>query len=143
MALTDKKICSGCGESKGLDSFGERKARGKTYLKSRCIDCERTYQRDWKRARGPVGTEDYRRAKRREQLYGITREDTIDMLLEQDFCCPICTKPMDFSKLCVDHSHETSNVRGILDQNCNSALGKFGDNIATLSRAQVYLEVRL
>lgn len=134
MASLPQRICKQCGESSANVSFPTRMLL--------CPSCYREYQRDWKRAKGQTGTPDSRRAKRRERAYGISREETINMLLEQDFTCPICLKPMDFEKLCIDHNHETGKVRGVLDNSCNTALGKFDDNVATLTRAQMYLEVR-
>ncbi|WP_335755288.1 endonuclease VII domain-containing protein [Streptomyces niveus] len=40
----------------------------------------------------------------------------------------------------VDHCHETGRVRGVLCFNCNSAIGKLGDDPDTLRRATAYLE---
>ena len=40
----------------------------------------------------------------------------------------------------VDHCHETGRLRGVLCFNCNSAIGKLGDDPDTLRRAIAYLE---
>ncbi|MFE0039708.1 endonuclease VII domain-containing protein [Streptomyces sp. NPDC059013] len=40
----------------------------------------------------------------------------------------------------VDHCHETGRVRGVLCFNCNSAIGKLGDDPDTVRRAAAYLE---
>ncbi|MEU8956887.1 endonuclease VII domain-containing protein [Streptomyces sp. NPDC048518] len=40
----------------------------------------------------------------------------------------------------VDHCHETGKVRGVLCFNCNSAIGKLGDDPDTVRRAAAYLE---
>ena len=40
----------------------------------------------------------------------------------------------------VDHCHQTGRVRGVLCFNCNSAIGKLGDDPDTLRRAIAYLE---
>ncbi|WP_371612134.1 endonuclease VII domain-containing protein [Streptomyces clavifer] len=40
----------------------------------------------------------------------------------------------------VDHCHETGRVRGVLCFNCNSAIGKLGDDPDSLRRAIAYLE---
>ncbi|WP_322974597.1 endonuclease domain-containing protein [Actinacidiphila epipremni] len=40
----------------------------------------------------------------------------------------------------VDHCRETGRVRGVLCFNCNSAIGKLGDDPGTARRAIVYLE---
>nr|WP_120724971.1 endonuclease VII domain-containing protein [Streptomyces hundungensis] len=40
----------------------------------------------------------------------------------------------------VDHCHQTGRVRGVLCFNCNSAIGKLGDDPDTVRRAAAYLE---
>ncbi|MGW4159353.1 endonuclease domain-containing protein [Streptomyces sp. NPDC004788] len=40
----------------------------------------------------------------------------------------------------VDHCHETGRVRGVVCFNCNSAIGKLGDDPDVLRRAIAYLE---
>jgi hypothetical protein len=127
------KTCTQCGETKAVTDFHKA---GK-YRKSRCAHCTRLDNRSYRESK----TADELRFQSIKYNYGLTREQYIDLALDQDFRCPICTEPLDFSgKLAVDHDHETGVVRGILDYSCNTALGKFKDNIATLSRAQAYLE---
>jgi hypothetical protein len=41
--------------------------------------------------------------------------------------------------MCVDHDHETGEVRGLLCVQCNSALGKLGDREEALLRALEYV----
>ncbi|WP_373316952.1 endonuclease domain-containing protein [Streptomyces sulfonofaciens] len=40
----------------------------------------------------------------------------------------------------MDHRHNTGRVRGVLCFNCNSAIGKLGDDPDTVRRAAVYSE---
>jgi len=40
----------------------------------------------------------------------------------------------------IDHCHSTNKVRGVLCNNCNTALGLVGDNISTLTNAVKYLQ---
>ncbi|MEE1740837.1 endonuclease domain-containing protein [Streptomyces sp. BE147] len=40
----------------------------------------------------------------------------------------------------VDHRHGAGRVRGVMCCNCNSAIGKLGDDPDTLRRAIAYLE---
>jgi hypothetical protein len=60
------------------------------------------------------------------------------MLARQSGLCAICkTKPEKI--LCVDHSHETGQVRALLCSSCNSMLGFSGDNPARLGAGSSYL----
>jgi hypothetical protein len=43
-------------------------------------------------------------------------------------------------RLGIDHDHTTGQVRGLLCDNCNPALGSFKDNIETLQKAIDYLK---
>lgn len=72
-----------------------------------------------------------------QTLYGITKQQYDDMLIAQDGNCAICTLPM--TQPHVDHNHKTGVVRGLLCFKCNTALGKFQDNVANLKRAITYL----
>ena len=51
--------------------------------------------------------------------------------------CPICKKTT--TKLVLDHNHETDKFRGWLCNDCNNALGKFGDDVRMLQNAIEYL----
>jgi len=49
------------------------------------------------------------------------------LLLEQEYRCKICSKPLEHEKNTnrhIDHSHKTKLVRGILCATCNIILGK-------------------
>ena len=60
-----------------------------------------------------------------------------------DARCEICGEPQrPTRKLCVDHDHETGNVRGLLCHNCNLGLGAFQDRILLLISAIEYLQQR-
>lgn len=78
------------------------------------------------------------------KLYGITIADYYRMLAAQGECCAICGRHQSSFKkrLCVDHCHRTSVVRGLLCMHCNHAIGKLGDDPSTLRRAADYLEVK-
>lgn len=52
--------------------------------------------------------------------------------------CIICQRTD--RKLVLDHNHETNEFRGWLCDGCNSALGKFDDDIQKLQRAIAYLK---
>ena len=76
-----------------------------------------------------------------KEKYGITQEDYDALLDIQEGGCKICgwTPPKEKS-LCVDHCHDTGEVRGLLCNHCNSGLGYFRDNQEVLFSAIAYLE---
>lgn len=82
--------------------------------------------------------------KRNLARYGLT-VDQYDALLEkQGGGCAICLKPMPEEgsghlRLCVDHCHDTGEVRGLLCMRCNTALGALGDSLERLEIAVEYL----
>jgi hypothetical protein len=57
--------------------------------------------------------------------------------------CAICSiKPEDGkpkTRMVVDHCHKTNKVRGILCDLCNTAIGKFHDDVSKLAKAIKYL----
>ena len=42
----------------------------------------------------------------------------------------------------IDHCHDTNQIRGVLCWNCNTSIGKLGDNVEGLERALNYLRSR-
>ena len=60
------------------------------------------------------------------------------MLTAQNGACKICNRTG--RKMCVDHDHNTREVRGLICQGCNVGLGAFEDNIEWISAAIEYLK---
>ena len=54
--------------------------------------------------------------------------------------CELCGEPPGKKSLNIDHCHATHAFRGWLCSGCNTALGRLGDNLDGLRRAQAYLE---
>jgi len=52
--------------------------------------------------------------------------------------CEICGNAEE--GLCVDHCHETGQIRGVLCRRCNRAIGQLGDNLEAVRKAVAYLE---
>lgn len=73
----------------------------------------------------------------RLKKYGITKEEYLQKVQEQDGRCAIC-KVIE-PNLRVDHNHETNVIRGLLCDACNLGLGKFKDNLELLKKAVEYL----
>ena len=75
------------------------------------------------------------------EKYGITTIEYEEYLRSQNNCCAICRRGFTCAKeICVDHSHKTGNVRGLLCFHCNTALGHVFDDQDILTRMKVYLE---
>lgn len=78
------------------------------------------------------------------QRYGITLEEYDRMFALQSGVCAICKQPENDAykrRLSVDHDHETGKVRGLLCHQCNTGIGKFGDDIKRLLSAAKYLKL--
>ena len=87
-----------------------------------------------------------------KRQYGITEEQYWVMYEEQSGVCAICKKPeitkrvpsiyyktSIIRRLCIDHSHITNTIRGLLCNHCNSMLGNALDSVETLHSAISYL----
>ena len=108
----------------------------KWYLKNKEYSLERHkkyYQENTERCK------EGNRKRHFKQAYGITFEDYERMYFNQEGKCAICHKFCAI--LCVDHNHETGEIRGLLCRECNVALGFFEENILVLENAINYLEV--
>lgn len=73
--------------------------------------------------------------------YGVTRKEKYDMLAAQGNACAACgdTTPKTFHPWHLDHDHETGEVRGILCQHCNLAVGNVKDDPAIADAIAAYL----
>jgi len=64
---------------------------------------------------------------------------------KQGGVCALCAAPFrgwgrGDRRLMVDHDHETGGVRGLLCGDCNTAIGRFGDDPVRLRAAAEYIE---
>lgn len=81
-----------------------------------------------------------RLATRYARLHGIPVE--VVLAHPPAEACEICGVTVENKKLCLDHNHETGELRGWLCNGCNSGLGHFGDNPETIVKALAYLKDR-
>lgn len=114
------KECRTCGEVKPHSEW-HRNSTAPDGLATRCKAC--------KSVQGRAG--------HLKRQYGMTVAQRDDMISSQSGVCTIC---LAAPAVHVDHCHETGRVRGVLCFNCNSAVGKLGDDPDTLRRATAYLE---
>ena len=152
-------ICRQCGEEKEFESFVKSKSKPngilnlckhcnnqntKKYRKTSDRSKEREPDRKRKQAYRFQDKEKYNAYMRdymkeyRPKLYGITVEKHSELLLAQNNACAIC-KEVPKTTLCIDHNHATGEVRGLLCNQCNKALGGFADSTERLSNAIEYL----
>jgi hypothetical protein len=78
------------------------------------------------------------------QEYGMSQEEYLDMLKQQENRCAICNIPLVGKNKAkdapaVDHCHTSTAIRGILCTACNKGLGFFRDNPEFLLNAANYL----
>ncbi|MFJ1607538.1 endonuclease VII domain-containing protein [Streptomyces sp. NPDC088253] len=114
------KHCRTCGEIKPHSEW-HRNATASDGLSTRCKAC-----------RAIQGREGHLK-----RHYGMTEAERDGMVASQMGLCVICLKA---PAVHVDHCHETGRVRGVLCFNCNSAIGKLGDDPDAVRRAAAYLE---
>ncbi|MER5558531.1 endonuclease VII domain-containing protein [Streptomyces sp. NPDC048491] len=114
------KFCRTCGTIKPHSEWS-RNRRASDGFATLCKSC--------KAAKG--------RARHLQRSYGLTEADRDSLVESQMGLCVIC---LSAPAVHVDHCHQTGRVRGVLCFNCNSAIGKLGDDPDTVRRAAAYLE---
>ena len=84
----------------------------------------------------------YEKERRRTlRKYGITQDDYDRMLHDQGNKCPICKTADPGTKgWCIDHCHDTGNVRSLLCNPCNMAIGQANENPDVLRAMADYVE---
>lgn len=159
------KQCPNCRELKDRSEFSKdrHKADG---LCSWCKECIRSRQQQNKeklqaytnqyyqdnkerlcqmqKQRNQNNSEARSQVARRARLrynYDISLEEYNDLFSKQEGKCAICgTHQSELNKsLCVDHDHETGEVRGLLCRTCNAGLGMFKEQRELFLKALEYL----
>jgi hypothetical protein len=127
------KTCSNCKEELPPENFGKHK-RTWDGLQAYCKPCKTVVQRRYARPSDKTNT------KNRDlmRLYGITLAEFNEMVARQGGTCSIstCDRPATH----VDHNHDTGQVRGVLCNQHNAALGLAGDCPVHLRAMAQYLE---
>ena len=75
--------------------------------------------------------------------YNITKEEAIELYDRPE--CDICQVELTNGRnlrgsRCIDHDHNTDEVRGVLCSGCNKGLGMFKDSKLIMSKAIKYLK---
>jgi len=129
-----KKCCT-CKEIKTFEMYSEYSKSSDGYWNS-CKVCQKEKDKEWRQAHKSEIKD-----QQLQKLYGITLQNFEQMRLEQEYRCGICSSmaAKGTGTFCVDHSHRTSKVRGLLCLSCNALLGHWDDNPELLENAAKYL----
>lgn len=113
-----EKVCRKCLEIKPKNDFHNRTASpdGKALY---CRPCESE--------------------KKRIHTYGLTNDELLSLLNEQDGKCSICFRDI-VDSFVVDHNHDTGSNRGLLCSSCNLMIGMASDNPLIFMSAAKYIE---
>jgi len=139
------KKCSRCKIVKNFSDFHVSN-KSKDGLSCMCKTCfvdyiEDRYQRSLiriKKIRIKKSTKD----SHLKSMYDIDLKEYNRLYDLQEGKCYICnTHQKELSRsLCVDHNHETGDIRGLLCTNCNAGIGLLKDDINILENALKYLQ---
>lgn len=152
LCLTEKQ-CNTCAQIKSIDNF-YRDSYFYSSFSNRCKPCK-NIQTLSSREKDKQGYNEYMRIHRKnhprkkalernrmlKHRYGITQDQYNEIFISQEDKCNICKKHQDEFKrpLVVDHDHNTSKIRGLLCDGCNTTIAIF-DNQKLLEAAKKHLK---
>ena len=143
------KNCSRCNTEQPNTEFypsSYRRKDGTRALSSWCKTCTKNesfaYQKE-----NPGKVREWGWRKHIKKKYGMTADLYQTMFQAQNGTCAICEQPethlyrnKQIGYLAIDHDHATGKIRQLLCFNCNTGLGRFGDNADLLSKAAEYVK---
>ncbi len=137
------KTCSKCKQLLPMSCFYRAKSKATKIsegYKSHCKECVKEQRNAYYRTK--EGHKALIEKGWRDKGIVFTVEEYQKLLEHQLYGCAICgiAKNRNGSALCVDHDHITGEVRGLLCHFCNTALGKFGDDVKLLHKAIAYID---
>lgn len=127
---SDTKHCPKCEVVKSISEFTKNKHQTDG-LYPYCRECKYKHAKDDYKINGW--------AKHIRNTYNISVEEYNALLEAQNGVCAIC-KEAHKHALCVDHDHDTGEIRGLLCKPCNVAIGNMKDEPERLRKAAEYLE---
>jgi Recombination endonuclease VII len=139
-----RKVCYKCKLEKEISFFRHRKYIRKSGLKvhivNMCKQCEQHDNKIWIRNNKDRRKElTFRKDLKRN--FNITPEIYREMLKNQNNRCASCpaTTSLSGRRLAVDHCHNTNRIRGLLCNECNTALGLLKEDEQIISDLRSYL----
>jgi len=99
------------------------------------------YNKQWRKD-NPEKAAEYDKRNNLKKCFSMTLEQYQELFDSQNCVCAICNQPEQAKgkSLSVDHDHGTGTIRGLLCQNCNTAIGKLQDSVEILQSAIKYLQ---
>jgi hypothetical protein len=135
------KYCEKCDEWLPFSKFSKLN-RSRDKLQTVCKECQAKYSK--------LITAEKKRDWNIRRIYGITLEQYNRMLEEQCNVCACCGQPETRAEsrskrgamrnLYIDHCHKTGDVRSLLCQECNTALGMMDENPDRIQKLKEYAE---
>lgn len=148
------KMCRKCQIEKPLDGFYNQNNRKSTKM-SNCKICVKKQANDWhknNKERNLINVkrwtannkEKHNRSMKKcklKKFYNMTLEQYDNLVIFQSNKCAICDQK-EKNDLSVDHNHITGEIRGLLCQMCNKALGLFKTDLGPelLEKAIKYIK---
>src|SRR6266511_2131332 len=134
---TETRQCARCHALQDRSAFYVRE---KDRLSSWCRECIKTSNRERRLANPERRTynPDTDGTSHRQRRYGLSKAKYETMVADQGGRCAICRRFPSGKGLCVDHDHNSGQIRGLLCPTCNWALGHMQDNPDWLNEAITY-----
>jgi hypothetical protein len=122
----------------GYVDLEKKRAKDRDWYNRHKNDPEFKARKTARNKRWASNNKEYSRKYYKTYHYGISYEDFLNLVEQQEGKCAICG--IFFGEgLYVDHNHETGVVRGLLCSNCNTGIGMLQDSILILLKAMEYL----
>jgi hypothetical protein len=158
--IAEKRLCKCHNKEMRAQKRSDRKSGISWHCIVKLRACQQTrmskesyqeYTKKWKKE-NPNYSRDWERENRkgrhvgkyhnRKYRYGLSEEDYLMMIKRQDSKCAICECIFkEGDKICVDHDHQTNEIRKLLCHRCNVGLGHFKDDVDLMHKAIDYLSL--
>lgn len=139
------KVCVKCGEPKDYSEFSPNGVtrKGTQKYRSQCRKCDNARQLKYRKNYPNTSrySKDRLKSYQVKAAFGITYEEWVKLMESRGWACEICGRETESSgrTLAIDHDHSTGDIRGVLCQRCNCAIGLLSENDETLRSAIDYL----
>jgi hypothetical protein len=121
-------LCNVCGDTNPENFY--------PYLLTKCKRDHYAYQKTYRgRQAGKRISKDKKYSLKKR--YGLSVQQFENLLQAQEERCASCREPLMVPQ--VDHNHDTNQVRGLLCNGCNRALGFLNDDLDKISGLYDYL----